>query len=113
MPRTWEPSPLDATSLAAFRLFANTIENFAIELYTTDRDSYEEIERVLRDTLKELKAVRMRFAVPDEEDGCPDGWVLCHGICAPSCDFLAEAAPEAAARQAAPPRKVTGRSKKR
>ena len=28
----------------------------------------------------------MNFAVPDEDNGCPDGYVLCHGVCAPSCD---------------------------
>ena len=29
--RTWEPSSNDAMSLAAFRWFANTLENVAIE----------------------------------------------------------------------------------
>jgi hypothetical protein len=73
-------------SLAAFRWFANTIENFAIELYATDRDSYEEVEGVLRNTLKELQRVRRGFLVPQEENGCPDGYVLCDGVCMPSCD---------------------------
>jgi len=97
MPRRWEPSGEDATSLAAFRWFANTIENFAIELYATDRTSYGEIETVLRNTLKELKAVRTHFAVSQEENGCPDGYVLCHGVCAPSCESEDVEAFEAAA----------------
>jgi hypothetical protein len=89
MPRRWEPSAGDATSLAAFRWFANTIENFAIELYATDRRSYEDVEIVLRNTLKDLKGIRANFAVSQEENGCPDGYVLCDGVCAPSCDFEA------------------------
>ena len=105
MPRRWEPSAEDGMSLAAFRWFANTIENVAIELYATDRRSYPEIEAVLRDTLKELKSVRSSYAVSHEENGCPDGYVLCHGVCAPSCDgeememdTLSTAAPRAAAK---------------
>ena len=89
MPRRWEPSAEDGMSLAAFRWFANTIENFAIELYATDRRSYPEIEGVLRNTLEELKRTRQAFMVSEEENGCPDGYVLCNGVCAPSCDFEA------------------------
>jgi hypothetical protein len=92
MPRTWKPSPDDAMSLAALRWMANTIENFAIELYATDRESFREVEEVLRNTLKELKRTKRSFAVPQEENGCPDGWILCHGICVPSCEELALAA---------------------
>jgi hypothetical protein len=91
-------------SLAAVRWLANSIENLGIELYATDRESFPEIERVLRSTLEELRGIRVQFAVSEEENGCPDGYVLCHGICAPSCDDFdasAEAGPEAraAARQ--------------
>lgn len=93
MPRRWEPSAGDGMSLAAFRWFANTIENFSIELYATNRDAYPEVESVLRNTLEELKAVRTRFPLGVSDD-CPDGYVLCHGICAPSCDFEVEVAPQ-------------------
>jgi hypothetical protein len=86
MPRRWEPSAEDGMSLAAFRWFANTIENFAIELYATDRESFPEIERILRNTLKELRQSRKQFGLTSEDD-CPDGYVLCHGVCAPSCDM--------------------------
>jgi hypothetical protein len=92
MPKTWKSSPDDAMSLAALRWMANTIENFAIELYATDRESFSEVEEVLRNTLKELKRTRRSFAVAQEENGCPDGWILCHGICVPSCEELALAA---------------------
>ena len=97
MPRTWKPYPEDAISLAAFRWLANTIENFAIELYATDRGSFDEVEGVLRNTLKELQHTRRNFAVSPED--CPDGYVLCHGICAPSCEVLAEASAVKAVRQ--------------
>lgn len=96
--REWKPSPRDATSFAAFRWFANAIENDSMELYATDRDTYEHIEHVLRSTLKQLAELRIRFAIPQEEDGCPDGWILCNGVCAPSCDML-EAAGAAAESQ--------------
>ncbi|HJR59708.1 MAG TPA: hypothetical protein VJ813_09930 [Vicinamibacterales bacterium] len=94
-------------SLAAFRWLANTIENFAIELYATDRESFRKVEGVLRNTLKQLKETRKDFAVSEEENGCPDGYVLCHGICAPSCEYLSEAS--ASTERAAP----TGRGSKR
>ena len=87
--RKWEPSPNDATAFAAFRWFANTIENDSLELYTTDRRHFPEIERVLRETLKALAHVREAgLRSGEEEDGCPDGWVLCDGICKPSCDGI-------------------------
>lgn len=90
-PREWKPSPNDATSFAAFRWFANAIENDSMELYATDRDTYEHIQQVLRRTLKQLASLRTKFAIPQEDDGCPDGWLLCNGVCAPSCDILGEA----------------------
>ena len=91
--RNWEPSGRDATSLAAFRWFANTIDNFAIELYATRPELFPEIEAVLRSTLRELERLKQtRFAISKEENGCPDGYVWCNGICAPSCDGVIEAA---------------------
>lgn len=84
--RKWEPSPGDATNIAAFRWFANALENKALEVYTTDRRHFSSIERVLRDALKQMAEIRRRAFVPEEENGCPDGWVLCDGICKPSCD---------------------------
>jgi hypothetical protein len=99
-------------SLAAFRWFANTIENFAIELYATDRMSYPEIEGVLRNTLKELKRTRKAFMVSEEENGCPDGYVLCNGVCAPSCDFEAGEVTAASATSRGDG-KMKGKGKKR
>lgn len=93
MSTEWNPSSNDAMSLAAFRWFANTIETFAIELYATDRDSFKAVEGVLRSTLKELQRIKVKPVVPEDDHGCPDGYVLCHGICQPSCDdLLGEAA---------------------
>ena len=112
MPRRWEPSAEDGMSLAAFRWFANTIENFAIELYATDRMSYPEIEGVLRNTLKELKRTRKAFMVSEEENGCPDGYVLCNGVCAPSCDFEAGEVTAASATSHGGV-KIKGKGKKR
>jgi hypothetical protein len=63
MPRKWEPSPNDAMSLAAFRWFANAIENRAVEMYATDRGTYHHIERILRHALQEMSQTRAQFAV--------------------------------------------------
>jgi hypothetical protein len=83
--RTWEPSTNDAMSLAAFRWFANALENASVEVYATNRASFKEVEEVLRHALNDLGQVRKRYAVTPEENGCPDGYVLCDGICAPAC----------------------------
>ena len=112
MPRKWEPSARDGMSLAAFRWFANTIENFAIELYATNRDTYPEVESILRNALEELKAVRIQFPLGVADD-CPDGYVLCHGVCAPSCDFEAGDLAPQSITDAARGGKVKGKGKKR
>lgn len=100
MPGRWEPSPEDTMSLAAFRWFANSIENFAIELYATDRGSFEEIERILRGTLAGLKDVRTQIKLSEDDSACPDGFVMCHGMCAPSCETGPEAASASPGRPA-------------
>jgi hypothetical protein len=84
--RNWEPSSNDATAIAAFRWFANALENEALELYLTDRRHFGHIESVLRRALKEMSDTQAKSRVAEEEDGCPDGWLLCDGICKPSCD---------------------------
>ena len=99
--RKWEPSPNDAVSLASFRWFANALENASVELYATNRESYQQIEAVLRHALQDLVRVRAEFKITEEENGCPDGYVICNGVCAPSCDWFAEASSEAA--QSKPP----------
>ena len=104
MPRMWDPSPEDAISLAAFRWLANAIENASIELYATDRESFKEVEGILRHTLKDLGRMRRSF-VSEDEKGCPDGYVLCHGICAPACEFEAAMATVPAGEKKAPARR--------
>src|SRR5687768_10137930 len=86
--RKWVPSPKDATNIAAFRWFANKIENDALELYATDQGHFARLEDVLRNTLKQIDDIRQKAFIPQEENGCPDGWVLCDGICKPSCDGI-------------------------
>lgn len=90
MPRTFEHHPNDATSLAAFRWLANTLENEAMSLYLTERGCFTEIENVLRRALHQMKHLRKGNYVEQEENGCPDGWVLCDGVCQPSCDTIIE-----------------------
>ena len=88
--REWEPSPNDPMSLAAFRWLANALENGAVELYATNRESFKQIEDVLRHALSDLGQLKKQYAVSEAENGCPDGYVICHGVCAPSCDPLPE-----------------------
>jgi hypothetical protein len=88
--RKWIPSPNDATSLAAFRWLANTLENEAMALYVTHPDKFGEIEHVLRHALHEMHRLKSANYVAMEENGCPDGWVLCDGVCLPSCDSIEE-----------------------
>jgi hypothetical protein len=111
----WDPSVTDATSFAAFRWFANAIENEALELYATDKAQFGRIEEVLRRTLKDMGAIRQTTKTLDGENPCPDGWVLCDGVCKPSCDGEAEAAAgmSIAKRQPAGATKKTAGGKKR
>ena len=88
--RKWNPSMNDATSLAAFRWLANTLENEAMALYVTHPDKFAEIEDVLRRALHGLHGLKTTHYVAMEENGCPDGWVLCDGVCQPSCDTISE-----------------------
>jgi hypothetical protein len=92
--RKWEPLPTDAISLAAFRWFANSIENHAIALYATRPEVYHHVEAVLRQTLAQLDGLKRQFGVSQEENGCPDGYVWCHNVCAPSCDGVEAASAE-------------------
>jgi len=94
MPRKWESTPGDAISLAAFRWLANALENGAIELYATDHHTFKHTEAIMRAALKEMMMLKVRFGVALEDNGCPDGYVLCNGVCAPSCELLAEAQAE-------------------
>jgi hypothetical protein len=86
--RKWVPQPNDVTNIAAFRWFANQIENEALELYATDQAHFARLEDVLRNTLKEIGYIRENAFIPQDENGCPDGWILCDGICRPSCDGI-------------------------
>lgn len=87
--RKWEPSPNDAINVAAFRWFANQIENQALEVYATDRMHFAKLEELLRNTLREMGAIRQKAFVAQDENGCPDGWLLCDdGLCKPSCDGI-------------------------
>ena len=86
--RIWEPSSKDATAIAAFRWFANALENEALEVYMTDRRHFERIEHVLRRAVKELSNIRQNAMVAEDENGCPDGWLLCDGVCKPTCDGI-------------------------
>jgi hypothetical protein len=100
MRRVWKASQEDPMNLAALRWFANSIENDSIELYATNRESFDGIERVLRHTLDEFKRLRAQFFVSEEENGCPNGYVLCDGVCMPSCDDLESESHEATAKSA-------------
>ena len=81
--QNWSPSPTDATSLAAIRWFACTLEATAIDIYATDRDAYPLVEQVLRHALSQLRDLPIRNISGD--DVCPDGYVMCGIWCKPAC----------------------------
>ena len=93
------PRANDAERLAALRWLAMRIEQLCIELYVTDRDTFNDIEDSLRAEVRRLQAMAPVRPIAGEE--CPDGYVLCRdGLCAPMC-FGAEhmAAPHAGSRK--------------
>jgi hypothetical protein len=83
---TWKYSPKDATSLAAFRWLANAIENLSIELYATSPATFPAVEKSLRRCLEDLTVQRNELKASFNAEECPDGYVLCRGLCMPSCE---------------------------
>lgn len=81
----------DAERLAALRWLAMKIEQIAIEVFVTDRGKFSQIEDSLRDEVQLLKQIG-RPLKPHDDDDCPDGYVLCRGLCAPMCDGMNQAA---------------------
>ena len=85
--RVWQAQPDDAIRLAALRWLAISIERLTIEIYATDKAQFEDMEDVLRKTLKRLGKLSQEV-VRDEGD-CPIGYELCKdGLCAPMCDGM-------------------------
>jgi hypothetical protein len=85
----WEAAPDDAIRLAALRWFALQLESMAICIYATNPKSYLEMEDVLKTSLRRLRGIKKTFAIADDDDGCPDGYVRCKdGTCAPACDGI-------------------------
>jgi len=73
----------EVSALAAIRWYANTIENVALEKYCGKVSRYRQIDRILKNTIKELKAISS--AGFRKEPDCP--WPICpNDICAPSCN---------------------------
>jgi len=82
----WQAHPNDAIRLAAFRWFALEIERVAIQIYASNQTLYEDMEHVLRDTLKSMANVGKDIA---DDGDCPEGYFLCRdGVCAPMCDGI-------------------------
>ena len=73
-----------AEQMAAIRWLAMKIEQVSIEVLVTDRDKFDAVEASLRDEVNRLKRIGRPEGIAAED--CPDGYVLCDGLCAPMCD---------------------------
>ena len=86
----WQASPDDAISLAALQWFTHAIGQISIEVYATDRSKFKEMEAVLAQALRQLKALKggkARAKSFDEDNGCPEGYIKCRdGLCSPVCE---------------------------
>jgi hypothetical protein len=79
----WSPSPADTMSLAAIRWFACRLESTAIEIYATDRATFNEIEGALTAALETISAINVKRPLVEED--CPEGYKMCDGLCRPAC----------------------------
>ena len=93
----------DAQRMAAIRWLAMKIEQISIEVLVTDRDKFDAVEGSLKDEVNRLKQI-CRPEPPVAGDDCPDGFVLCDGLCAPMCDRN-NSAKASAARPSAKPKR--------
>lgn len=88
----WAPSPNDAMAMAAIRWFANVIETYSIELYATSPKTYRHTEKILRQAVKKLGLQKTKVKKAFDYEDCPDGYILCDGVCKPACEPEAPAA---------------------
>jgi hypothetical protein len=82
----WIAKPEDAIALAALRWYALTIDKLCIEIYATDRRKFMALEALLKSQVTDL----LEFAkdtTQGDEDECPEGFVMCDGLCKPACYF--------------------------
>lgn len=93
MPTTkWTPEANDAINLATIRWYAITLERLLIEMYSTNRKRWPEIQKMLDQDLKELYNHFKKPSLKPEqadEDECPPGQTMCRdGLCAPQCELF-------------------------
>src|SRR5262245_10529786 len=80
----------DALNLAAINWYAMSINRLATQIYVTDPKQFESLNRTLAQALESLKHAQAALVTPCGD--CPDGWECCrNGLCAPTCDDVADA----------------------
>jgi hypothetical protein len=84
--KDWVADPRDAIALAALRWYALTIDRLCIEIYATDRKKFEDLEDLLKSHVVALYKFGKGVKFTDEDE-CPEGYVMCNGLCAPTCNF--------------------------
>jgi hypothetical protein len=82
----WVAKPEDAIALAALRWYALTIDKLCIEIYATDRRKFTALEAKLKAQVTALVKFAKGVTAADEDE-CPDGYVMCDGLCKPACYF--------------------------
>ena len=72
----------EVSVLAATRWYANAIESLAIEKYFGKVSRWQQIDRILKNAIKELESIPSSGLHPEPD--CP--WPICpNDICAPTC----------------------------
>jgi hypothetical protein len=76
----------DASVYSAIHWFMLVLEKRAIELYSTNADSYKEINSVLTQAAVSLGKIK-NIRGGDDDEPCPDGYVFCDDLqlCCPAC----------------------------
>jgi hypothetical protein len=74
----------DALNIAAIHLLALQIEQVATEVYVTDPDRFEDVLAMMREQVGALRG-STPTSFSDNDDECPEGWILCDGLCMPMC----------------------------
>jgi len=74
----------DALNIAAIHLLATQLEQVATEVYVTNPDRMKDVLAMMRADVEALRSLAPKTLSDNDED-CPEGWILCDGLCMPIC----------------------------
>lgn len=74
----------DALNIAAIHLLATQLEQVATEVYVTNPARMKDVLAMMRADVEALRGLAPK-TMSDNDEECPDGWILCDGLCMPMC----------------------------